>query len=75
MENLVSAMVSRTEVQNGQATTIQNFAKIVAEVHQFKIQYSTHINTIMKEMNALRATITSLTSRIAALETATPPAP
>ncbi|KAL0640908.1 hypothetical protein Q9L58_000217 [Maublancomyces gigas] len=73
METLVSTMVSLTGVQNEQATTLQNFAKIIAEVHQFKIQCSPHIITLMKEMEALRATITSLTVRIAALETAPPP--
>ncbi|KAL0630507.1 hypothetical protein Q9L58_010647 [Maublancomyces gigas] len=75
MESLVSAMVSLTGVQNKQATTLKTFAKIIAEVHQFKIQCSPHITTIMKEVEALQATITSLTARIAALETAPPPPP
>ncbi|KAL0630855.1 hypothetical protein Q9L58_010292 [Maublancomyces gigas] len=75
MESLVSAMISLTGVQNGQATTIKTFAKIIAEVHQFKIQCSPHIIAIMNEMETLRATISSLTVRIAALETAPPPPP
>ncbi|KAL0634752.1 hypothetical protein Q9L58_006269 [Maublancomyces gigas] len=66
-------MVSLTGVQNEQATTLKSFAKIIAEVHQFKIQCSPQIITLMKEMEALLATITSLTVRIAALETAPPP--
>ncbi|KAL0630713.1 hypothetical protein Q9L58_010439 [Maublancomyces gigas] len=68
-------MVSLTGVQNEQAITLRNFAKIVTEVHQFKTQCSSHIITIMKEMNAVQATITSFTARIAALETAPPPPP
>ncbi|KAL0630389.1 hypothetical protein Q9L58_010764 [Maublancomyces gigas] len=75
MESLVSSMVSLSEVQNKQASTIQNFAKIIAEVHNFKTQCSPHITALMKEMNAFQATIISLTARIAALETAPPPTP
>ncbi|KAL0630734.1 hypothetical protein Q9L58_010415 [Maublancomyces gigas] len=75
MESLVSGMVSLSEVQNKQASTFTGFTKIIAEVHNFKLQCSLHIVFIMKEMNAYQATITSLTERIAALETATPPTP
>ncbi|KAL0631244.1 hypothetical protein Q9L58_009898, partial [Maublancomyces gigas] len=76
METLGSSMDSLTGVQNEQATTLKSFAKIIAEVHQFKTQCSPHNITIMKEMNAFQATITSLTARITALEaTPSPPPP
>ncbi|KAL0630490.1 hypothetical protein Q9L58_010663, partial [Maublancomyces gigas] len=75
METLVSTMVSLTGVQNEQATTIRNFAKIIAEVHQFKTQCSPHIIPLMEDMKALRANISSLTARIAALEAAPPQPP
>ncbi|KAL0630592.1 hypothetical protein Q9L58_010560 [Maublancomyces gigas] len=75
MKTLVSAMISLTGVQNEQATTLKNFAKTIAEVHNFKIQCSPHIITLMKEMNAFQATITSLSDRITVLETARSPPP
>ncbi|KAL0630870.1 hypothetical protein Q9L58_010275 [Maublancomyces gigas] len=75
METLVSTMVSLSGVQNEQATTLKNFAKIIAEVHQFKIQCSPHIIALAKELSAFQATITSLTARVAALKAAPPPPP
>ncbi|KAL0631342.1 hypothetical protein Q9L58_009797 [Maublancomyces gigas] len=75
METLISTMVSLTEVQNEQATTLRNFAKIIAEVHQFTVQCSPHNVALMKDMNAFQATIASLTACIAALETAPSPPP
>ncbi|KAL0630817.1 hypothetical protein Q9L58_010330 [Maublancomyces gigas] len=66
-------MISLIQVQNEQATKIRNFAKIIAEVNNFKIQCSPHIVSLMKDVNAFQATISSLTTRIDALQTAPPP--
>ncbi|KAL0636931.1 hypothetical protein Q9L58_004033 [Maublancomyces gigas] len=71
MESLVSSVFSHIGIRNEQATTLRNFAKIIAEIHQFKAQCSWHIITLMNEMNAVQATIISLTACIAVLETAT----
>ncbi|KAL0630758.1 hypothetical protein Q9L58_010390, partial [Maublancomyces gigas] len=70
MITLVSTMVSFTGVQNEQATTLKNFAKTIADVHNFKLQCSPHIIALMREMNAFQATIKFLADFITVLETA-----
>ncbi|KAL0630649.1 hypothetical protein Q9L58_010500 [Maublancomyces gigas] len=75
MESLAAAIISLTGVQSEQAATLRHCAKTIADLLQFRIHCSPHIIELMDAINAIQANITSLSARIAALETAPSPPP